>query len=145
MFVEIGHPDKAEGWVREALARKRRIMGFGHRVLKNGDARSGIIQRHAAELSRICGDRRWYEIATVVEQVMREEKGLYPNLDFYTAAAYLLMAIPPALYTPVFVCSRITGWCAHVIEQQSHNRLMRPRALYTGPSKREYLPRDRRT
>jgi citrate synthase len=145
MFVEIGSPAKAERWVHESLAGKRRIMGFGHRVLKHGDARSAIIQRHASDLSRICGDHRWYEIAAVVEQVMREEKGLYPNLDFYTAVAYLLMTIPRTLYTPVFVCSRITGWCAHVIEQQSHNRLMRPRALYTGPSKKEYVPIDRRT
>jgi 2-methylcitrate synthase len=145
MFVEIGSPAQAERWVREALTSKRRIMGFGHRVLKNGDARSAIIQRHAAALSQICGDRRWYEMATVIEQVMREEKGLYPNLDFYTAVAYLLMKIPRTLYTPVFVCSRISGWCAHVIEQQSHNRLMRPRALYTGPANREYVPVDRRT
>ena len=138
-------PAKAERWVRESLASKRRIMGFGHRVLKNGDARSAIIQRHAATLSQICGDHRWYEIATTVEQAMRDAKGMNPNLDFYTAAAYLLMGIPRTLYTPLFVCSRITGWCAHVIEQQSHNRLMRPRALYTGPSKRAYVPLDRRT
>ncbi|HEX3203404.1 MAG TPA: citrate/2-methylcitrate synthase [Nitrospiraceae bacterium] len=144
MFVEIGSPDNAERWVREALMRKHRIMGFGHRVLKNGDARSAIIQRHAAALSRSCDDDRWYGIATTLEHVMREEKGLYPNLDFYTAVAYLLMAIPRTLYTPVFVCSRITGWCAHVVEQQSHNRLMRPRALYSGPSKKEYVPLDRR-
>ena len=145
MFVDIGSPEKAERWVREALASKRRIMGFGHRVLKNGDARSAIIQRHAAALSGICGNDRWYGIATVVERLMREEKNLHPNLDFYTAVAYLLMEIPRTLYTPVFVCSRITGWCAHVIEQQSHNRLMRPRALYMGPSRKEYLPLDRRT
>jgi 2-methylcitrate synthase len=145
MFAEIGSAAKAEGWVRDALANKRRIMGFGHRVLKQGDARSDIIQRHAEALSRICGDHRWYDIATAVEGVMRDEKGLHPNLDFYTAAAYLLMEIPRTLYTPVFVCSRITGWCAHVIEQQGHNRLMRPRAAYTGPPKKEYLPIDRRT
>ena len=145
MFLDIGSAPKAEQWVREALAGKRRIMGFGHRVLKKGDSRSVIIQRHAESLSRICGDRRWYEIATAVEQIMRQEKGLHPNLDFYTAVAYLLMSIPRELYTPVFVCSRITGWCAHVIEQQAHNRLMRPRALYTGPSAREYVPLDRRT
>lgn len=145
MFAEIGSAAKAEGWVRDALANKRRIMGFGHRVLKQGDARSDIIQRHAEALSRICGDHRWYDIATAVEGVMRDEKGLHPNLDFYTAAAYLLMEIPRTLYTPVFVCSRITGWCAHVIEQQSHNRLMRPRAAYTGPPKKDYLPIDRRT
>jgi 2-methylcitrate synthase/citrate synthase II len=145
MFLEIGSSERAEAWVREALAKKQRIMGFGHRVLKKGDARSDIIQRHAESLSRICGDRRWYEIATAVHHVMEQEKGLHPNLDFYTAVAYLLMAIPRTLYTPVFVCSRITGWCAHVIEQQDHNRLMRPRALYTGPPRREYVPLDRRT
>lgn len=144
MFLDIGSRERAETWVREALAKKRRIMGFGHRVLKNGDARSVIIQRHAESLSRTCGDSRWYEIATTVDHVMQSEKGLHPNLDFYTAVAYLLMGIPRTLYTPLFVCSRITGWCAHVIEQQDRNRLMRPRALYTGPSRREYVPLDHR-
>ena len=145
MFLDIGSRERAEAWVRDALAKKRRIMGFGHRVLKKGDARSAIIQQHEESLSGICGDRRWYEIATIVEHVMEQEKGLRPNLDFYTAASYLLMEIPRALYTPLFVCSRITGWCAHVIEQRDHNRLMRPRALYTGPPRREYVPLDRRT
>lgn len=144
MFLEIQSRERAERWVREALARKRRIMGFGHRVLKNGDARSAIIQQHAESLSRICSDSRWYEISTIVDRVMQQEKGLYPNLDFYTAVAYLLMGIPRELYTSVFVCSRITGWCAHVIEQQDHNRLIRPRALYTGPTTREYVPIDDR-
>ncbi|HEU4686552.1 MAG TPA: citrate/2-methylcitrate synthase [Nitrospira sp.] len=145
MFLEIETPRAAEQWLREALRNKRRIMGFGHRVLKKGDSRSAIIQRHADALSRICGDRRWYDIATTVERVMLDEKGLHPNLDFYTAVAYLLMAIPRELYTPVFVCSRITGWCAHIIEQQQHNRLMRPRARYTGPPRREYVSLDRRS
>jgi 2-methylcitrate synthase len=144
MFLDIGSRERVEVWVREALVKKRRIMGFGHRVLKKGDSRSAIIQRHAESLSGICGDRRWYEIATAVDHVMEREKGLHPNLDFYTAVAYLLMGIPRTLYTPVFICSRIAGWCAHVIEQQDHNRLMRPRALYTGPSRREYIPLDRR-
>ncbi|MFO0776119.1 MAG: citrate/2-methylcitrate synthase [Nitrospira sp.] len=145
MFLDIGSRERAETWVRDALVKKHRIMGFGHRVLKKGDARSAIIQRHAESLSRMCGDHRWYEIATTVDHVMQREKGLHPNLDFYTAVAYLLMAIPRVLYTPLFVCSRITGWCAHVIEQQDHNRLMRPRALYRGPARREYVPLDRRT
>ncbi|MBX3302106.1 MAG: citrate synthase [Nitrospira sp.] len=145
MFIEIGSREQAEAWVREALTKKQRVMGFGHRVLKKGDARSAIIQQHAESLSRICGDHRWYEIATAVDHIMQEEKGLRPNLDFYTAVAYLLMAIPRTLYTPVFVCSRIIGWCAHVIEQQDYNRLMRPRAFYTGPARREYVPLDRRT
>ena len=145
MFLDIESRERAEAWVREALVKKHRIMGFGHRVLKKGDTRSAIIQRHAGSLSHICGDHRWYEIATTVDHVMQHEKGLHPNLDFYTAVAYLLMAIPRALYTPLFVCSRITGWCAHVIEQQDHNRLMRPRALYTGPLRKEYVSLDRRT
>ena len=144
MLLEIKTRDRAEKWVRDALAQKRRVMGFGHRVLRKGDARSLIIQRHAEVLSQACGDTRWYDIATIVDRVMQQEKGLYPNLDFYTAVAYLLMGIPRDLYTPVFVCSRITGWCAHVIEQQDHNRLIRPRALYTGPPPQSYVPIDRR-
>jgi len=144
MLVEIKSRDRAERWVRDALAQKRRVMGFGHRVLRKGDARARIIQRHAETLSQICGDMRWYEIATIVDRIMREEKGLYPNLDFYTAVAYLLMEIPHTLYTPVFVCSRMAGWCAHVIEQQDHNRLIRPRAAYTGPPPQAYVPLDRR-
>ena len=145
MFLEIESREKAERWVRAALASKHRIMGFGHRVLKKGDSRSAIIQQHAESLSRICGDHRWYEIATLVDRVMQQEKGLCPNLDFYTAVAYLLMGIPRELYTSVFVCSRITGWCAHVIEQQDHNRLIRPRALYTGSTTRDYVSLDRRS
>ncbi|MBI3810087.1 MAG: citrate synthase [Nitrospirae bacterium] len=145
MLLEIRSRDRAERWVRDALAQKRRIMGFGHRVLRHGDVRSTIIQRHAEVLSRACGDTHWYEIAIIVDRVMQQEKGLYPNLDFYTAVAYLLMGIPRDLYTPVFVCSRIVGWCAHVIEQQDHNRLIRPRALYTGPPPQPYVPLDRRT
>jgi 2-methylcitrate synthase/citrate synthase II len=144
MFLEINSPERAERWVREALASKRRIMGFGHRVLKKGDSRSAIIHQHADRLSWACDDRRWYEIATIVDRVMQEEKGLYPNLDFYTAVAYLLMGIPRQLYTPVFVCSRVAGWCAHVMEQQDHNRLIRPRALYTGPAAKAYVDIDHR-
>ena len=82
MFLEIGSPIEAERWVRDALANKHRIMGFGHRVLKQGDSRSAIIQQHAESLSRICGDGRWYEIATTIDRVMQQEKGLYPNLGF---------------------------------------------------------------
>jgi 2-methylcitrate synthase len=144
MLLEIKSRDRAEQWVREALASKRRVMGFGHRVLRKGDARSRIIQRHAEALSHACRDTRWYEIATIVDRVMQQEKDLYPNLDFYTAVAYLLMGIPQDLYTPLFVCARITGWCAHVIEQQDHNRLIRPRSLYTGPPPQVYVPIDQR-
>ncbi|TLY21518.1 MAG: citrate synthase [Nitrospirae bacterium] len=145
MLLEIKSPDRAERWVRDALAQKRRVMGFGHRVLRQGDARAAIIKRHAEALSRTCGDTRWYDIATVVDRIMQQEKGLHPNLDFYTAVAYLLIGIPRDLYTPVFVCSRIAGWCAHIIEQQDHNRLIRPRAAYVGPPPQAYVPLERRT
>ena len=145
MLLEIKTRDRAEGWVRDALAGKRRVMGFGHRVLRHGDARSQIIQHRVEALSRLCRETRWFDIATIVDRIMQQEKALYPNLDFYTAVAYLLMGIPRDLYTPVFVCSRITGWCAHVIEQQDHNRLIRPRALYNGPPPRPYVPLDERT
>ena len=145
MLLEIKSRDRAERWVRDALAKKRRVMGFGHRVLRKGDARSAIIQRHAEALSRACADTRWYDIATIVDRIMQQEKGLFPNLDFYTAVTYLLIGIPRDLYTPVFVCSRIAGWCAHVIEQQDHNRLIRPRAAYVGPPPQAYVPLERRT
>jgi 2-methylcitrate synthase/citrate synthase II len=145
MLLEIKSRDRVEPWLRDMLASKRRVMGFGHRVLKKGDARSSIMQQQAETLSRLCRNTRWYDIATALDRLMQQEKGLYPNLDFYTAVAYLLMGIPRDLYTPVFVCSRIIGWCAHVIEQQDHNRLIRPRALYTGPPPLEYVPLDRRT
>lgn len=144
MLVEIGRPEHVEFWLRDTLAHKRRVMGFGHRVLRQGDARSAIIQRHAERLSDLCNDHNWYHIAATLERLMLEEKGLRPNLDFYTAVAYLLIGIPRELSTPLFVCSRITGWCAHVIEQQEHNRLIRPRALYTGPAPRAYEPLERR-
>src|SRR5437899_5168896 len=145
MLLEIKSRDRAERWLHDTLAQKRRVMGFGHRVLRKGDARAAIIQRHAEDLSRACGDTRWYDIATIVDRIMRQEKGLYPNLDFYTAVAYLLIGIPRDLYTPVFVCSRIAGWCAHIIEQQDHNRLIRPRAAYVGPPPQTYVPLERRT
>ena len=144
MFLDIGRPDRAASWVREALHQKRRVMGFGHRVLRKGDVRSDLIRRHAESLSRACGDTRWYEIATILDRSMLEQKGLRPNLDFYTAVVYLLMGIHRDLYTPLFVCSRLAGWCAHVIEQQDHNRLIRPRAAYTGPTPQAYVPLDER-
>jgi 2-methylcitrate synthase len=144
MLVEIGSPERAEGWIRGALSRHERVMGFGHRVIKTEDVRSRIVRGHAERLCRLTGEMRWYEIATILAKVMLAEKSLHPNLDFYTAVAYLVMDLPPEVYTPMFVCSRITGWCAHIIEQQDHNRLIRPRALYTGPPPQPYVPLDER-
>jgi citrate synthase len=139
MFHTIQKPEKAKAWIQSKLTGKDRIMGFGHRVLKHQDPRSTIIKRRAKALSQRMAETRWYEMAEIIEQTMNEEKGLLPNLDFYTAVVYLLIGLPRETFTPVFVVSRMSGWCAHIIEQQDHNRLIRPRASYIGPSAREFL------
>jgi citrate synthase len=139
MFHAIRKPEKARAWVQSKLMGKERVMGFGHRVLKHEDPRAAIIKRRARALSQDMNDARWYEIAEIIEQTMQEEKGLLPNLDFYTAVVYLLLGLPIKAFTPIFVVSRVSGWCAHIIEQQDHNRLIRPRASYIGPPAREFL------
>ena len=140
MLMNIGDPGKAKEWVLSALKNKQRVMGFGHRVLKNGDPRSDIMKRRAKALSGELRSWQWYEMAESMELTMHEEKDMPPNLDFYTAVVYLLLKIPIPAYTPIFVASRMAGWCAHIIEQQANNRIIRPRAVYTGPAKREFLP-----
>ena len=119
-------------------------MGFGHRVLKKGDSRSEIIKRYAKELGEKKSDRKWYALSLRIEEMMQKEKGLFPNLDFYSASVYYLLGLPVQLDTPLFVCSRISGWSAHVIEQLDHNRLIRPRCLYTGPRDLKYTPLESR-
>lgn len=133
MLVEIGDASKASEWVRTALARKRKIMGFGHREYKNGDVRAKIVKERAVALGRKMGDTHWHEISEVVEEEMRTAKGLLPNLDFPVASAYALMGIPTPMFTPIFVMARITGWCAHIMEQLDNNRLIRPANGYDGP------------
>ncbi|MEC4673849.1 MAG: citrate/2-methylcitrate synthase [Nitrospirota bacterium] len=140
MLTRIGNPGKAKDWVLSALKSKQRIMGFGHRVLKHGDPRSDVMKRRAKALSEKLGNWHWYKMAERVEQTVHEEKGMPPNIDFYTAVVYLLLKIPVPAYTPIFVVSRMSGWCAHITEQQMNNRIIRPRATYTGPPKREFLP-----
>ncbi|ADU51412.1 citrate synthase [Thermaerobacter marianensis DSM 12885] len=143
-LLEIGSPDKAEAWVKEALAAKRRIMGFGHRVYKTEDPRATILRRLSRKVAEAAGDLRWFEISQAVEKVVTAEKGLYPNVDFYSASTYYVMGIPFELYTPIFAVSRISGWTAHVLEQYANNRLIRPRAEYTGPTRREWVPLEQR-
>ncbi len=145
MLLEIGDVSKAEAWVKAALSRRQRVMGFGHRIHKTSeDPRSAIIKRSAKELGEHTGNTKWYDICVVIEDEMRKQKNLYPNLDLYTAVVYLLMGIPIELYTPIFVCSRLAGWSAHIIEQQENNRLIRPRSIYTGPKNLQYLQLDER-
>jgi len=140
MLLAIETPDRAAAWVRDALAQKRKIMGFGHREYKHGDERAKIVKRYALELAERTGNTRWRDISQIVEDEMRAAKNLYPNLDFPVASAYYLMGLPIPLYTPIFVMSRVTGWCAHIIEQLENNRLIRPHHIYSGPRARTFVP-----
>lgn len=144
MEMEIGEPDRAEAWVLDALARKQKIMGFGHRVYRTKDPRAHLLERHSEEVGRRAGDTRWFEITRVIEQVMLREKGLQPNVDLYSGSIYHVMSIPIDLFTPVFAVSRVAGWTAHILEQLADNRIIRPRAEYAGPEKLDWVPIDQR-
>jgi 2-methylcitrate synthase len=138
-------PEQAETAVRALLAAGEKIMGFGHRVYKKQlDPRSPIIQQWSQRLAEASGDTTLYRVSERIERLVREERGLYPNLDFYSASAYHLCGIPTPMFTPVFVFARIAGWSAHIIEQRSTNRLFRPVAEYTGPEPRAYVPLEQR-
>jgi citrate synthase len=135
-----GKPDTAEKWIRDALARKERVMGFGHRVYKTGDVRAGILKTYARKAAEAAGTVALEDTADVIERVMAAEKNMFPNLDWPAGRLYHAMKLEIPLYTPIFAMSRITGWSAHVIEQLDNNRLIRPRALYKGPARRPVKP-----
>jgi citrate synthase len=140
MLREIDSPDRAESWVTERLARKEKIMGFGHRVYKKGDSRVPMMRELAGRLGQRFGQEHWVPICERLEAVMEREKKLCANVDLYAAPVFYLLGLPSDLNTPLFACSRISGWCAHIIEQHEHNRLIRPRSLYTGPPARPCPP-----
>ncbi len=139
LVSQFDSPAVAEKGILQMLAAKRLIMGFGHRVYKNGDPRSAIVKSWAQRMAEESGNTDLYDIFERVEQVMMREKGMHTNLDFFAATAYHLCGIPTQMFTPVFVISRTSGWAAHVIEQRSDNRLIRPLAEYTGPEPRDYV------
>lgn len=144
LIEEFSDPDEAERGLLERLRRKDKIMGFGHRVYKHADPRSDIIKRWSKTLSEQVGDTRLYVVSERIEEVMRREKRLFPNLDFYSATAFHFMGIPTPMFTPLFVFSRTAGWAAHVFEQRADNRLIRPAAEYTGPTPRAFVSLDQR-
>jgi 2-methylcitrate synthase/citrate synthase II len=135
-----GGPESAEKWLRDALVRKEKIMGFGHRVYKAGDVRAGILKKYAAAAAQKAGLTKWEETAEIFERILTAEKNLHPNLDWPAGRLYNALGLEVPLYTPIFVMSRVAGWSAHVLEQAEHNRLIRPRARYIGPARRTVKP-----
>lgn len=143
-LLDIGELSKVDDWLKAALDRKERIMGFGHRVYRTGDPRADYLRKYSQELGEKHGDTKWYEMSRRLEQLMYDEKGLYPNVDFYSASTYYMLGIPMELFTPVFAFSRVSGWTAHVLEQFDDNRLIRPRAEYVGPKDLTFVPMEER-
>ncbi|HLQ25222.1 MAG TPA: 2-methylcitrate synthase [Acidiferrobacterales bacterium] len=138
-------PKDAAEKVADMLARKEKIMGFGHAVYRQRDPRNVVIKGWSKKLSEATGDpRQLFAISEAIENLMWREKKLFPNLDFYSASAYHFMSIPTPLFTPIFVCARIAGWAAHIMEQRADNRLIRPGADYVGPGKQEWVQIERR-
>ena len=133
-------PQEAEQGILAALQQKILIMGFGHRVYTSSDPRSALIKKWALQLGGEIQDERYIAVSERIEQVLWREKKLFPNLDFYAATVYFFMRIPVPLYTPIFVCARVAGWLAHIVEQRDHNRLIRPNADYVGPEPRAFVP-----
>lgn len=140
MLEEIGSVDNVEPYIQDKLNNREKIMGFGHRVYKNGDPRAKHLQKMSEELGKLTGNTMWYEMSVQIEGLVTGMKGLKPNVDFYSASVYTSLQIPRDLFTPIFAMSRVSGWTAHILEQYENNRLIRPRAEYTGPSHQTFVP-----
>ena len=144
LLLDIGGPDKAETWVRQALAEKRKIMGFGHRVYKTVDPRAEIVKGYCHSIAQARSDTALEETAAVIERIVKTEKKLPANVDWPVARLYHYLGLEIELYTPVFVMARVAGWTAHVVEQLSDNRIFRPMGRYVGPELRKVVPLDQR-
>ncbi|MFO7588840.1 MAG: citrate/2-methylcitrate synthase [Gemmatimonadota bacterium] len=144
MLFEIGEPGNIGPWLDATLAAKRKVMGFGHRVYRTEDPRATHLRRISGELARSTGDDGWHELALRTEEAMRERTGIRCNVDFYCATVYQGLGLPLRLFTPLFAIGRVGGWAAHVMEQYGNNRLIRPRASFTGTLDRPYVRIDGR-
>ena len=144
MLLEIGEVSRAEEFVGNALAQKKKIMGIGHAVYQTEDPRATHLRQFSREMGERRSNTKWFEIARKVEDYMQREKGMFPNVDFYSASTYYMMGIPLDLYTPIFAVSRISGWTGHILEQYANNKLIRPRAEYIGPRDLKYVPVEKR-
>ncbi len=143
-LMEIGEVANVDAFADKSLAAKRRFMGMGHRVYKAGDPRAAILRGMAEEACRQSGQFKWYEMAVKLHERISKEKGLIPNVDFYSAPLFYSLGIPVDLFTPVIAAGRIAGWSANIVEQHDDNRLIRPRADYVGPKRRDYKPIEQR-
>lgn len=144
MLKEIDSPENAESYILNKLTNKEKIMGFGHRVYRQGDPRAKHLQKMSEKLTKLTGEPKWYEMSVKIEEVVRREKNLPANVDFYSASVYHSLGIEHDLFTLIFAMSRVSGWTAHILEQYENNRLIRPRAEYVGPGKRAYVPLEER-
>ncbi len=144
MLLKIGEPSNVESFIKKMLEEHKKVMGFGHRVYKTEDPRAWHLRQMSEALGKRVGDTKWYEMSRKIEELVLADKGLYANVDFYSASVYYMLGIPIDLFTPIFACSRMAGWAAHVLEQYSNNRLIRPRAEYTGPNNLEYVAVEKR-
>lgn len=140
MLIEIGDPEKIDAFVENALENKKKIMGIGHAVYKTEDPRATWLRKFSKTMADRSGEQKWFEMSQRIEQLMLEKKGMYPNVDFYSASTYYLMGIALDMYTPIFAVSRISGWTGHILEQYDNNKLIRPRAEYIGERGLKYVP-----
>ncbi|HMO80522.1 MAG TPA: citrate synthase [Pyrinomonadaceae bacterium] len=140
MLLEIGDIDKVDEFVDNALEAKKKIMGIGHAVYRTEDPRATWLRKFSKTMSERRGESKWFEMSQRIEKLMHEKKGMFPNVDFYSASTYYLMGIPLDLYTPIFAVSRISGWTGHILEQYADNKLIRPRAEYIGERGLKYIP-----
>lgn len=145
MLKKIGNIENAKKFVKDALDAKEKVMGIGHRVYKNGDPRAAILRKISEQLTQKIGEPQWYQMSTLIDDTMNKEKGLMPNVDFYSATVYYSMKIPTDIYTPIFAVSRIAGWCAHAFEQYANNRIYRPRSKWQGKEGLTWTPVQGRT